>query len=325
MNTSRRSPQLQSLKEACHHALDFVVRGDVTGLTLLLSSFVRSGTLSSLLDCRFGSDRRPGGVPLLTVVATSHQRQPTVQLPLLQIMLSIKADPNEHTYGHETPLSLLCGAVKPNLKAIKELLHSGADPNLQAEDTGFNAVKRALVCTGTTAFDAPLTTLNVRVLGLLLQHSQKPIVTTTRYGTPARTALQIAAFSFARHKTSSDAACVAMLLRHGWSSGALSFEDGPAKPPVTALQMLTPALRKRLRNGLVVLPETDHPCDLCGFEARDKCGRCRRTRYCGKACQLLHWRTVHRNACGNKKAKAKSKTESKAKAKKESVEQRASQ
>jgi len=40
-------------------------------------------------------------------------------------------------------------------------------------------------------------------------------------------------------------------------------------------------------------------CNGCGKEIRSwkKCGRCKKTRYCDRACHLRHWRNGHREEC----------------------------
>eukprot|EP00178_Gracilaria_changii_P023450 TRINITY_DN70949_c0_g1_i1.p1 TRINITY_DN70949_c0_g1~~TRINITY_DN70949_c0_g1_i1.p1 ORF type:complete len:403 (+),score=63.95 TRINITY_DN70949_c0_g1_i1:97-1209(+) len=41
-------------------------------------------------------------------------------------------------------------------------------------------------------------------------------------------------------------------------------------------------------------------CDVCGFLGERKCGGCRRFTYCGKICQLSHWKNGHKHECSAK-------------------------
>ena len=68
-------------------------------------------------------------------------------------------------------------------------------------------------------------------------------------------------------------------------------------------------LRKQLA-GVIILPESDDTmyfvssqtsqCDLCGNMAMGlpkmlTCGRCRGYHYCGRECQKIHWKRVHKH------------------------------
>ena len=52
-------------------------------------------------------------------------------------------------------------------------------------------------------------------------------------------------------------------------------------------------------------------CSQCGLDAQSKrCGRCGKTAYCSKECQLVHWNAGHRRECKKKKKKKKKKPSS---------------
>lgn len=41
-------------------------------------------------------------------------------------------------------------------------------------------------------------------------------------------------------------------------------------------------------------------CANCGKEASKKCSRCKTTWYCGKDCQVIHFKSIHKNVCRKK-------------------------
>ena len=44
----------------------------------------------------------------------------------------------------------------------------------------------------------------------------------------------------------------------------------------------------------------DYSCELCKKEAALGCNRCRKVRYCGRECQVAHWKLRHKNECDKK-------------------------
>jgi len=52
------------------------------------------------------------------------------------------------------------------------------------------------------------------------------------------------------------------------------------------------------RNAAFKKDATRHPCDGCEapFAVVQLCAKCKRAQYCGKDCQLGHWKT-HKHAC----------------------------
>ena len=39
-------------------------------------------------------------------------------------------------------------------------------------------------------------------------------------------------------------------------------------------------------------------CAYCGDIAFKLCGKCREVRYCGRECQVFHWKLGHKTRCG---------------------------
>ncbi|PXF46285.1 Programmed cell death protein 2 [Gracilariopsis chorda] len=39
-------------------------------------------------------------------------------------------------------------------------------------------------------------------------------------------------------------------------------------------------------------------CHVCGFLANMRCGGCRKLMYCGRLCQMRHWKNGHKSSCG---------------------------
>ncbi|VDB96125.1 unnamed protein product [Peniophora sp. CBMAI 1063] len=60
-------------------------------------------------------------------------------------------------------------------------------------------------------------------------------------------------------------------------------------------------VRLAIRPPTDIWPELQKMCVWCGAESTKSCGECRRIRYCGRVCQIRHWRESHKPACSTYK------------------------
>lgn len=44
------------------------------------------------------------------------------------------------------------------------------------------------------------------------------------------------------------------------------------------------------------------PCAVCGKPSSAQCGRCKTVHYCGRDCQVAHWKGGHKRACAGESA-----------------------